>query len=386
MKIVHLTPIYWDNWGYQENYIARYQAKFGHKVFVIAPATSLSPYRNDLNGQRTEYDIDGVHVIRLKLKINIINRFYWFDGLLGTLKQLNPGIIMIHGLAMVPILEILKYKKSNPNCLIYADFHSDYQNSGKNILSSIFLHKIIWRYFVNKAIPSIEKIYYTRPSVKKFIQDMYGIKDELLDELLFGSDLINYSLEARHDIRKKIRGGLNIPEDSFVICTGGKFDKAKNLKVLTDGISKLKKLEIHLIIFGSVESSFKNSFNELIKKIKNVHNLGWLNETEISECYISSDIAVFLGNHSVLWEKAICYGIPTIFSYQHDREYLDLNGNCLFVFGNIDIEVAQNIKMLVTNPQIISNMRKVAIENGATIFSYENIVGKLNESWGINAS
>jgi 1,2-diacylglycerol 3-alpha-glucosyltransferase len=381
--IIHITPVYWDNWGYQENYISEYQANTNNKITIITPATSLSSYRRDLNGKTTEYFIKNVRVIRLKLKWKILNRFYWYDNLYKILIQESPDIIMIHGLAMIPVLEIIKFKKKNPNCTIYADFHSDYLISGTNFLSIKILHSIIWRYFVKLTIPYIEKIYYTRPSVKKFITDLYKINENILEELLMGSDSKSCTLLERESIKNVVREKLKIPLDSFVICTGGKINSERKLDIIINSLANFKNQQIHLIIFGKIDDEYLKTFQSMICDKKNIHFIGWLQSSEIYDYYFASNIAIFLGNHSVLWEQAIGCGTPTIFGYKEDREYLDTGENCIFLFKNNELELIQYLKLLINNPELILKMRKNAIEKGELKFSYENIVSNLNKSWGL---
>jgi glycosyltransferase involved in cell wall biosynthesis len=382
MKIVHISPIFWDNWGYQENYISRIQAEEGHQVTVLTSATSLAYYRKDLDGQYKEYFSCGVKIIRLRIKFNLINRFYWFDGLYNILKRINPEIIMVHGLTMLPVLQILKYKKCNPNCLLYADLHADYHISGTSFLSRIILHKFFWRIFtINRILPHVEQIYYTRPSVKRFSQEMYKIKDALLTELLMGADAPTYSEEARKEIKRKIRNKLGIPEDSFIICTGGKIDKNKQIGLLLKALQKIDNSKFYLIIFGNIADDYKAIYHSEISHFSNIKDIGWLVESEIGELFIASDIAVFLGNHSVLWEQAISYGTPVMFSYEEDRKYLDVGGNCIFVYSNNENEISYYINLLLEQPSIITNMKKIAIQKGIPKFSYKNIVQELNASW-----
>ena len=382
MKIIHITPIYWDDWGYQENYLAKIQAKLGHQVTVICPNVNLSSYHNSILEKKDDYFFFGFRVKRLQLTFNLLNRFYLYKNLQKTLNDINPDVIMIHGLACLPALQVAKYKKKNPYVDLYADFHADALISANNFFSKFILHKLIWKIVIKVVAKNFRKIYYTRPSVKRFSIEMYNVKENKLHPLLLGSEKNTLDPDEIRNCRTQLRSKFNIPEDDLVICTGGKIDHWKKIDLLINAIDKSGlKNKIHLIIFGSVESKYLEEYKNLISNINFVYEMGWINENEIENVYHASDVAIFLGNHSVLWEKAICCGIPTIFSEDIDRGYLDLNGNNIFVKNNNINDLIEKLKYLSDNPKKIQLMRLVAEEKGYKLFSYSNIVNKLTESW-----
>lgn len=386
MNILHLTPIYWDNWGYQENILPENQSKMGHKVTVIAPAVSLSSYRKDIDGKKREYVIEGVRIIRLPLKWQIFNRFFWFVGLYDQLCAEKPDIIMIHDLAMLPTFEVLKYKQYFRGCLIYADFHSDYKNSATNFISKYLLHMIIWRFIIRKALPYLERVYYVRPSVKRFISELYGLPDHKIEELKFGADIKQFSVQERHDICATTRNVLRIPDNAFVVCTGGKIDAGKKVDILLSAIQIINNPRIHILIFGEVSKEYDSYFRPLIEKTNNTHYVGWVEGKHVYDYFLSSDIAIFLGGHSVLWEQAIGSGTPTIFNALDGSEYLDVGGNSHYIYSNNISEVVQMLRLLLFNPSILDSMRNVALTKGKETFSFETITTKLLKKWEADLS
>lgn len=382
MKIVHITPIYWDNWGYQENYLAKIQAQLGQDVTVICPNEGLSSYKTVKLDGKYDYFFSGFRVVRLHLLFNILNRFYLYKNLQQTLKDINPDIIMIHGLACLPSIQVVRYKKKNPNVTLYADFHADALISANNFISKFVLHKFIWKVVIKIVIKHFNKIYYTRPSVKRFSMEMYNLQESKLHELLLGAEKKVTNPDKIKLSRLKLRSKLNLQEEDILICTGGKIDHFKKIDFLISAIENMKiRSKLHLVIFGSVSLDYMNEYKQNIKRIDNVYELGWINEDDIEDVYHASDIAIFLGNHSVLWEKAICCGIPTIFSEEVDRTYLDLNGNNIFVKNNDMGDLTDKLLNLVENPYKIQLMRSIAEKEGLKKFSYSNIFHNLTESW-----
>ncbi|MFK1961527.1 hypothetical protein ACIXEH_11290 [Bacteroides fragilis] len=75
-----------------------------------------------------------------------------------------------------------------------------------------------------------------------------------------------------------------------------------------------------------------------------IHYVGWLSSEKTIEYFFASDLAVFPGTHSVLWEQAVGIGIPSIFKYWDGMTHVDLGGNCLFLFENSSEEISKKNK------------------------------------------
>ena len=116
--------------------------------------------------------------------------------------------------------------------------------------------------------------------------------------------------------------------------------------------------------------------NEKIRTLDNVTMLGWANSDQITDYFLGSDLAVFPGRHSVLWEKAVACGLPCLILHADGMEHVDVGGNCMF-FGREDpLIIKENIMQLINNPEQLSNMRKVALHQGVIEFSYDHIARK----------
>ena len=381
MKIVHIAPVFFEGWGYQENYISTIQADLGHDVIVITPAKSIAGYESEYTRSFRDYQYQGVRIIRLPLKWCIMRRFYWYSNLVKLLGLIKPDVIMIHGLAQLPVFDVKRYVLKNQECLLVGDFHADERISATNIISKIILHKILWRFVLYLSLKSVSKIYCTRPSVKEFTSRMYGLSSEKLYDLPIGSIAKDYSVDNRKDIRKSILSEYNISMDAFVVCTGGKIDSDKKLANLVKSLVLMNDDNVHLIIFGSPLPRYQSDYDSIVLTYRNIHLANWRTEEDIERIFVASDIAVFLGNHSVLWEKAICCALPTVFSYSHDRLYLNVGGNCVYVYGSDPLELKQLLEIIKKNPSYLSYMHQVAKDKGRIKFSYKNIVSDLTESW-----
>jgi len=380
-RIIHISPVFWDEWAYQENILTQDQAKAGHEIIVISSKKSISSYRKE-DFKLLDYFVGDVRVIRLEFLFNFLNRFFLYRNLLKTLIKYEPQIIMVHGVQMLSLLQIIQYKKINPQCKIYGDFHADIEISGSNWISRIIIHRLIWRAVINFSFKYFEEIYYTRPSVKEFSSMMYSIDQNLLIPLYLGSDYPNVNSEIRNDIKSDFRRMLKISSDSFVLVTGGKIDEKSDLvnfiKCLSNSFFDDK---LHLVIFGKVHESYSKELLKFKNDNFQIHFLNWLNRDQVYECFIASDIVFFLGRHSVLWEQAIGSGNPVILKYKENREYLDQNNNIHFIFSEHNYELIKTIRLLRMKQNYLSTLTFNSLNSVS--FNFSNIVKNLNKRWGI---
>lgn len=379
MKILHISFLgpFTDGWTYQENLLLKYHKKNGHEVTMI---TSKFKYNNDGEidkSKKSEYNYNGIKIIRLKtfFGLSISSKFKRFKNLYYNLEKEKPEIIFIHGCQFLDIKVITNFLKENPKVDVYIDNHADKINSAKNLLSREILHKIIWKYFAKMIEPYTKTFYGVLPSRSKFLSDFYNIPENKIKLLVMGADDEKVEEAINGNSRKKIRKKYNINEDDFIIMTGGKIDDNK-LEVfnLMDAVNDIKDDKIKLIIFGSIQSDYKNKFdNKLSDKVKYI---GWINPEKIYIYLNTAELLVFPGLHSVLWEQSIGLGKPCIFKYIQDFTHVDLGGNCLFLHKNDVDEIKNKILKVYNKPSLFKKMKKVAETKGRTKFSYKKIAEK----------
>lgn len=384
MKILHLclSSFYIENFGYQENLIPKYNKKDGHDVTIIA---SRFTYRED-NGEPDleaigEYvNSHGIKVIRIDYKYKLLgklnDKLKVYRDTYKLLEKEQPDLIFSHGLQFLDLKEIVRYVENNPNCKLIADNHAAYINSGTNFLSRQILHKIIYKYIINKSLPYINKIFVIAPGCKKFAKEMYNIPEEKMEYLLLGADTEKIDFENKEEIRKEIRKRLDIKISDFVLITGGKLNKGKNIELLLNAFKDTDCQNLKLIIFGTFNDDIKQELLERIKDDNRVKYIGWLKGEEVYNYYLASDVAIFPGTKSALWEQAIASGLPIICKRWEGMEYVDVGGNCLFINGDSKSEIVESIKELMNNKELYENMKQIAETKGYETFSYERIARK----------
>lgn len=381
MKIVHvcLAGSYNDNWGYQDNMIPKYNKKDGHSVTVITSifinSTTSEGYEKIEPGEY--YLDDGVKIIRIPFKRfipnKIVEKLRVYEGLLQLLESEKPDFIFMHCIQFLDMNIVIKYVKDNPNCKLVADNHASYDNSAKNFISREILHKIIYKRTIQRSLPYIDKIYQLAPGCKKFAVDMYNIPDEKQEYLYLGADTDKIHFNKKEEIKARVRKELEIEEDDFVLITGGKLSKGKNTKLLFESIGKIPNKKLKLIIFGVFSDDINNEMLEMIKLDDRVRYIGWLNAEDVYDYYLASDIGIFPGTKSALWEQAICCGLPLICKRWNGMEYVDVGGNCIFIDGDDGNSIVNNIILLMNDKAKYQQMSNIARSKGFERFSYERI-------------
>ena len=316
MKIVHLclASFFVDNYTYQENLLPKYHKMAGHDVTIIASLVSFSEKGKPiiLPGESIYETQEGCRVYRVDYK----RPFYFFNRLLRRYNKLQslldkerPDMIFIHGVQFANVSIILKYKKKYPSVRILCDNHADWINSARNLLSKKILHGIIWRYYANKIEPYVTRFYGVTPLRCEFLKKMYNIPSSKVSLLVMGVDDWGIPWENRNAIHMKIRNQLNIAPSDFLIITGGKIDERKNIHLLMEAVLNSFESNIHLVVFGNIAPEMKKKIDSLEDNEK-IHYVGWLSSEKTIEYFFASDLAVFPGTHSVLWEQAVGISIP----------------------------------------------------------------------------
>ena len=379
MKIVHLclSCFFIDNYSYQENMLPKYHVKMGHEVTVIASLVSFNKEGKPclLPSPSERIDEDGYKVIRLgykePTKINRILRKYQF--FYETLVKEKPDVIFTHGVSFADAAVVVKYLKKNPHVKLYGDHHADYINSATNFLSKHVLHKVIWHHYAKKLEPYLTKCYGVTPMRCRFLKEMYHLNPDIIEFLPMGVD-DEAIPENRGEMCDAIRKELEVPDDAFLIMTGGKIDQRKNTHVLLEAIMRINYPNLHLVICGVLAPEM-----EYLKALfdSRIHYLGWCNAQRVMNCMVAADMACFPGTHSTLWEQAVGVGLPAVLKRWDEMTHMDVNGNCVFVKGE-DVSELQRVieQMLMAD---VYSEQKLKAEKAATSFLYSDIAKKAIE-------
>lgn len=377
MKILHviIAAVYREGFGYQENILPAKHVELGLDTYVV------SFDRNCPEGK--EYvNPDGVKVCLLPLNRSWIVKLHYMSpftyktcGLKSYLDRINPDIIFIHGLQSIESLIVCQWCKKHHDVKLYVDQHADYYNSPITKFSTRMYYKIVYGYIAKQLSKYAIKFWGVTPWRVDYLQKVYGVKPEKTDLLVMGGDENLVDWEHRVDIRRNIRSQYDIPEDAFLIVSGGKIDHAKNIHLLIEAVSNLKERNVFLLVFGSLTDDMSNYCSPLFKD--NINYIGWIDSKDVYPYFLAADLAVFPGTHSVLWEQAMASGIPGIFKdWDGGFNHIDCGGNAILLKDITVTSLEEKIFALMNDKVQYNRMKLIAENEARKNFSYIEIAKK----------
>lgn len=390
VKIVHccLANYFVDGYGYQENILTRIHKEMGLDVTVVASTETVIDNKKvgyvDSSIYETEH---GIRVIRLPytnfLPHFLSRKLRVYKELFAVLDSEKPDILFVHDCNFLGVLKIAKYMKKYPDTRLYVDSHTDYVNSGRSWISMNILHKIIYRYCAQVIVPHTRMFYGTLPQRVDFYRDVYNVPAEKLSLLEMGADDKYIDFSKKPSIRNSMREKYAIDKDAFTLITGGKIEPGKNLFSIIEAFKLLRKefdgiKDIRLIIFGTPDDELRKQF-ESETKDKGITATGWIQSEDVYDMYFASDLAVFPGTHSVLWEQAIGCGLPCVFRRWDGIEHVDIGGNCILLEDCNSGSLVTCLRKLISDSSAFNQLKQNSEILGPKHFSYKTIAKRAIE-------
>lgn len=374
MKILNacLSCFYYEDYGYQENLLPIYQKFNGHEVFIAAPAQKLTNgkleyvYEDYIN----DNDIPVFILKRDTSKYGIaVKRYLNFYSII---EMVEPDVVFIHGGQSASIVDAGKYKKRNPDIKIYIDNHADYYNSPVIKLTSKLNARLLLGRNLCRSWKYVDQYFGVTPWRCDFLRDVYGLPEGKISLLHMGGEDTYIVNRNKKEVQSIIKKRHSINENDFLIVTGGKIDKTKNIHLLMQAVRNHN--NVKLIIFGSVNSNFQQEFDFSCND--NVEYIGWIDATKAYEYFLGADLAVFPGTHSVLWEQAVACKTPCIFKEWEGMKHVDIGGNCIFLKNDSKDEIENAILDLINHKDRYDKMQEVAMSDKSEQFLYSKIAEK----------
>lgn len=376
MKIVHvvISCFYREGFGYQENIITRKHLELGLDVSIVTVNVQGKQgpisYINDRGVEVHVLESNKSRLLRMPVLCLSQDRAI---GLYEKLEQQNPDIIFAHGIYCHDYVHIIKYKKQHPHVRLIMDNHADYYNSSRYNTLSGRTGRFLFMGPITRKLASMSDIVWgVTPWRVKFLTDVYHIPENKVGLLVMGGDESKIDWENRNLIKIDIRKKYNIPENAFLVITGGKIDKAKNITMVKNAIEQLEDSNIYLLVFGKCEKDM-DDFPDSIRT-NNIKYIGWIPSDDVYSLYLASDLGIFPGTHSVLWEQACACGLPCIFKdWDGGFSHVDVGGNCVLMKDPDSDKIKNEIVCIVNDSKKWNDMKETAQTKARQHFSYIRI-------------
>lgn len=398
MKIVHVCHNYIDGQTYQDNELPEAHARLGHEVTVISTldfAGSVG-FRVDRSFDDRIYTLGSCKIVRLPLRYRADYRFAVYKGLYGALADEQPDLIYFHGMPYFCYYDIVRYKQRH-GCKLVVDFHCDYYNSSHGFASEWLLHKGLYRSIIRLTRRYVDQYYGVTPGTIEFVQAMYGLPPGRVKLLPLGGNLrtieaaaAGLDTAAGTDVageslsenilfadalgqKERLRVALGLPLRAKVIVTAGKIDEGKKTAELAAACRKLESVDFRLCVIGSVDEKYRERLDGAVGGDPRILLLGWKQPAEIYRYFLAADLACFPGSQSVVWQQAICCGLPLVCRYWPGGEYLDSGGNVCFIHQPSADRLQAVLGKLLADETELNLMATVSRTDGRDRFSYDRI-------------
>ena len=364
MRIAHicLANFYIEGWGYQENILTKHHARAGHDVLVLTSEYMFQVLRVSEAEQKRDYI--NPYGVRVKV-LNYSNRYGWYsrfrdyENVYEELEAFTPDVVFVHGGQFVALKDVIAYCKRHRNVKFYIDQHADYYNSPVKTLKQKVAARFLFGHWIRKGAKLANRIWGVTPWRCQYLREVYGVPKEKIGLLCMGGDDEEIHHDEASQIRTQIRQTLRIPEDAFVIVTGGKIDRTKNIHLLAQAVSELHRENLHLIIFGKPDAEMEETIATFGSE-PHCHTIGWVDASRVYDYFLASELAVFPGTHSVLWEQACACGLPLLVKDWAGMHHVCVNGNARFLKVDSVEELKTHILQLLENPRDYEAMKTAA--------------------------
>ena len=383
VKLVHimLCATFRAGLGYQDNIMPIKHKSLGYDVSIIVKDyINEKAYRVNPSSF-TDINCINVHVLepnntflRKMPKLRTIPNLYCrqVKGLYAKLEELSPDIIFVHGIMSVDHYDVARYVKNHPEVRLYVDNHNDWYNTKDNI----GLHFGRGRNAGKELAKYARIMWGVSPWRVKYLHQVWGVPEEKISLLVMGGDEKYIDFIREPEIRKSVRGRYGIPEDAFLLVTGGKIDEPKNIHLLASAVKRMPE-NVYLLIFGKVMPDMAGRLDTSDDRIRMV---GWIRQEESYGLFLASDLAVFPGTHSVLWEQACACGLPGVFKdWDGGFSHVDVGGNCVLLRDISEDIIYDCLSRIVSDAEIYHNMKSVARSKAVKEFSYIEIAKRAVE-------
>lgn len=354
-KILHVCVFerYVEGASYQENLLATRHKELGFDVYIVTSQTSSDnkkrPCLNAIGHYVNDKGIDVTILPNSKHNVHVARFFDHCVGLYDRMVEIAPDIIFVHNFTSKDVRHIVRYAKEYPNVRVYTDCHSDYYNNPIKTIGQKIRHFERGRW--GRSLCEIsQRMWGTTPWRVEYLQDIYKIPAEKTGLLIMGADEKYIVGKDKDEVRKNVRKQYGIPNNAFLVVTGGTLDKRKQQNLLFDAVKQLKEENVWLLAFGTPTKEMETIFASY-KIIPNIVMTGWLAAEKAYDLFMASDLAFFPGTHSVLWEQAVACSTPLVVRHWNGMEHVNVNGNAVLMDEVTIDTIIRQIRALNKTPE-----------------------------------
>lgn len=284
--------------------------------------------------------------------------FVWHHGLIKSLKQFKPDLIISEGESnILSYLQAFIYKKIYKNTkLIHWSIGGLPESKPKHLILK-FIKTLLLKIFDNYIV-------YSTSGKQELIKN-YGVNSKNIFVAVNISQVEKFlDLKQRFNSNKKLKNNFikKLNHDKFTLVTCGSLVKEKNFQLILEAYEKIDKNNFNLILIG--EGNYKKDLKKIVdsKKLRNVFFVGHINWSTMAEYFFFSNLFILPGRGGMVISESMACGLPVLLKAADGVEF-DLIKNDLtgFYYKNINSHsLAKRIIQISTNPKLLQNVSKNA--------------------------
>lgn len=366
---------------YKENYIIKAAQDHGDEIFVFANQYTYVKGKTELAVAQEK--VEGYTLKRFKYRSYgnkmVTSRVRRIDGLENEIVRLKPDLIFFNCGQVYNIKNLKLIKQALPDVKIVIDFSTKYLNSARNWFSKNILHRLIYRSWLQEALPYVDKIFYISQESKEFAQEMYKIPDEIMEHNNLPGETI--PVETKMAYKHEVFAKMGMTKDTIMFMYSGKIYPEKKVDHLVRAFVRTKEPNFRLIIIGVYnDDASRLTIEPLIASDKRIKFMNFVSGSELTKYVCAADLYIQPGSISQTCQTAVCCGTPLCFNDipTHREIY---NGNGFFVDSEEDI---YNVfETIGKNPAILKEMSGKAYLMANEELDYHVIYRKILQAVGM---
>ena len=366
---------------YKENYIIKAAQDHGDEIFVFANQYTYVKGKTELAVAQEK--VEGYTLKRFKYRSYgnkmLTSRVRRIDGLENEIVRLKPDLIFFNCGQVYNIKNLKLIKQALPDVKIVIDFSTKYLNSARNWFSKNILHRLIYRSWLQEALPYVDKIFYISQESKVFAQEMYKIPDEIMEHNNLPGETI--PVETKMAYKHEVFAKMGMTKDTIMFMYSGKIYPEKKVDHLVRAFVRTEVPNFRLIIIGVyTDDASRLTIEPLIASDKRIKFMNFVSGSELTKYVCAADLYIQPGSISQTCQTAVCCGTPLCFNDipTHREIY---NGNGFFVDSEEDI---YNVfETIGKNPAILKEMSGKAYLMANEELDYHVIYRKILQAVGM---
>ena len=368
MRILHITPYFQPNMGYQENYLPAAQKGLGHEVVLIASDRypAHPNYKETMKWSEDarivgegRYEEDGITVIRMRTTWEW--RSHWWvyvPDIWREVKAFNPDIIHIHCINGMITYQVL-FGNLFRGYTVIVDDHNNYFNKVPYTWKKWVYYRVLKFIVFPVLLLRVKRVLPMSHEVREYLYEELGVPRDFTTLNHLGADPEEFRRDE--NLGREVRGRYGIPENAVVIVNSGKITEVKDNHILLEAMGDVveKDPRAFLIMIGNAPKAYRAQLEAIIARRKLENNVKWIDflpHNELTAHYSASDIGVWPGDWSCTVLEAASCGVALVQPDLLYTKYSSANANSLnFERGSVQ-DLGDKLYALVSNDDLRRDM------------------------------